>query len=87
MIGPIMSVGASAVTQLSSPAASVALGAIRAEEGSALIDSGSGALRLRDFFSPLKDKGLTMLYCTIHMLCMYVGRFVGKMIVVSFKHS
>lgn len=69
MIGPIMSVGASAVTQLSSSAVSVALGAIRTEEGSVLIDSGSGALRLRDFFSPLKDKGLTMLYaCQTHFL-------------------
>lgn len=57
-----MSAGASAVTQLSSSAAPVALGAIRAEEGSALIDSGSGALRLRDFFSPLNDKGLIMFY-------------------------
>lgn len=62
MIGPIMSVGVSAVTQLSSSVASVALGAIGAEEGSAFFESGSGALRLRDFFSPLKDKGLTMLY-------------------------
>lgn len=63
IIGPVMSVGASAVTQLSSSAASVASGAelagTSAEERPA---SGLGALRLRDFFSPLKDRGLTMFY-------------------------
>lgn len=63
-----MSVGASAVTQLSSCTASIASEAETREtgaEGSAFVGSRSGALRLRDFFSPLKDRGLTMLYACI----------------------
>ena len=84
IIGPIMSVGASAVTQLSSSTVSITSGAeltgTSAEERSNFVASGSGALRLRDFFSPLKDRGLTMFYA------LNVD-YVGKKIVISLKLS
>lgn len=64
MMGPVMSEGASAVTQLSSLSVVEVAGSVvvRAVElGSWLsIDSVAGSLRFFDFLSPLKANGLTM---------------------------
>ena len=65
MMGPVMSEGASAVTQLSSSSVVEVAGSVvvRAVElGSCLsrLDSVAGSLRFFDFLSPLKAKGLTM---------------------------
>lgn len=63
MTGPIMSDGASAVTQLlsSSPVAAIFETVSALEELSAVsLSSLFGALRFLDFLSPLKDSGLTM---------------------------
>lgn len=63
MTGPIMSDGASAVTQLlsSSPVAAIFETVSALEELSASSLSPLGALRFLDFLSPLKDSGLTMI--------------------------
>ncbi len=64
MTGPIMSDGASAVTQLlsSSPVAAIFETVSALEELSAASSlSPLGALRFLDFLSPLKDSGLTMI--------------------------
>ena len=66
MMGPVMSDGASAVTQLSSSSVVEVVGSVvvRAVElGSCLSrpNSVAGCLRFFDFLSPLKARGLTMI--------------------------
>ncbi len=63
MIGPVTSVGASAVTQLSSSSTSVGLDCVlmrAVDEGSSFSRCEVVCLRFLDFLSPLKARGLTI---------------------------
>ncbi len=78
MMGPVTSVGASAVTQLSSSSVDAGFGCVVVRA----VDDGSSpswwvvvCLRFFDFLSPLKARGLTML---ARMLSLYTALCTGR---------